>query len=172
MQICVLRDGAHGARIGGIAGKLDEGAWSIVVSGRQLQGQVYEKLADFSTGSYSGLDKDEGDRLYYSGSDSHDNTDPRNPRISGKTKTMQTSRQRGRLIRVIRSSGSEWRNAPKEGLRYDGLYRITQENIRRNDKGGAYIRFTLERDPNQPEIDQNRPTEAELRAFSRVRDYY
>jgi hypothetical protein len=33
MQICALRDGAHGVKMGGIAGTADEGAISIVVSG-------------------------------------------------------------------------------------------------------------------------------------------
>jgi hypothetical protein len=34
MQICVLRDGAHGSRMGGISGSIEEGAWSIIVSGK------------------------------------------------------------------------------------------------------------------------------------------
>ena len=33
-RICALRDGAHGATIAGIAGSIDDGAYSIVVSGK------------------------------------------------------------------------------------------------------------------------------------------
>ena len=64
LQIVALARGAHGARIAGIAGDTTLGAYSIVASSR---------------GAYEGLDRDEGDRLFYSGSRSHENEDPDRP---------------------------------------------------------------------------------------------
>jgi len=155
MLMCALRDGAHGAQVKGIAGSVDRGADSIVVSG-----------------TYERMDIDDGETIHYSGSGSHQNTDQRMPQISTGTKVMQKANQLRKVIRVIRSSRGNWSGVPTVGFRYDGLYRITRESIEQNLKGGAYIRFTLKREPNQPPIDFGRPTRQETLDFDRVHDYY
>lgn len=155
LQIAALRDGAHGRRIGGISGKVTEGAYSVVVSGM-----------------YDELDQDYGDIVHYSGSNSHDNKDRHEPKISEATKCLQRSITTQRPVRVIRSSGSGSRFAPAAGLRYDGLYRVARSSIERNGHGGAYIQFRLERLGNQPPIALNRPTHQEQRDFGFVRQGY
>lgn len=155
LQICALRDGAHGMRIGGIAGSPTYGAYSIIVSGL-----------------YTDLDADYGDRLYYSGSRSHNNTDPAVPVLTDATKALQRSRENGKVVRVLRASAGDSSLSPSVGLRYDGLYRVELEEIRRNQKGGAYLRFRLGRVAGQPPIDRGRPTVAERRDYDCVRSYY
>jgi hypothetical protein len=115
------------------------------------------------------MDHDAGDTIYYSGSNSKDNKDPVTPVISTKTKALLSST---RPIRVIRSSRSEWKYAPTIGFRYDGLYRLVEQQLRSNDYGGAYIRVKLERESGQPPYDRTRPTRAEQKAFERIQDYY
>ena len=155
LQICALRDGAHGMRMGGIAGSPTYGAYSIIVSGL-----------------YADLDADYGDRLYYSGSQSHDNTDPNTPVLSNATKALQRSRENGKVVRVLRASGGESYYCPSVGLRYDGLYQVGREETKINRRGGAYLRFRLERVAGQPPIDRSRPTVAEKRDYDCVRSYY
>ena len=153
--MCALRDGAHGAKVNGIAGSSNRGADSIVVSG-----------------AYDGMDIDDGDTIHYSGSDSHENIDPKTPRISASTEAMQRANKLRKVIRVIRSSRGKWSGVPTVGFRYDGLYKITRECIEKNAKGGAYIRFTLMREPDQPPIDFGRPTRRERLEFNWVRNHY
>lgn len=118
------------------------------------------------------MDHDRGDNLYYSGSNSHENKDPNNAVISHDTQAMRTSHRRTLPIRVIRSHKSDWENAPSLGLRYDGLYRIIEEQERLNPNGGAYIRFKLVRLGNQPPMDLSQPTAVEQRDFPRYKNYY
>ncbi len=155
LQICALRDGAHGMRMGGIAGSPTYGAYSIIVSGL-----------------YTDLDADYGDRLYYSGSQSHDNTNPTTPIISNATKALQRSLENRKVVRVLRASGGDSNLCPPVGLRYDGLYQVKQQETRKNRRGGAYLRFRLERVVGQPPIDRDRPTMAERRDYECVRTYY
>lgn len=155
MQICALRDGAHGARMSGIAGSKTNGAFSIVVSGH-----------------YGELDADQGDTIYYSGSQALENIDPQVPIISAYTEAMRLSFQLRRSVRVLRSSRNSSRFSPAKGLRYDGLYTIVGEDTRLNVHGGAYIRFRLERNTNQPDIDTTRPTAAEQRLCDLAREGY
>ncbi|MCJ1426855.1 hypothetical protein MMC29_004758 [Sticta canariensis] len=155
MQICALRDGAHGARMSGIAGSKTKGAFSIVVSGH-----------------YGNLDADQGHTLYYSGSQALENIDPKVPIISAYTEAMRLSFQLRRSVRVLRSSRNRSKYSPSKGLRYDGLYTITGEDTRSNAHGGAYIRFRLERDTQQPDIDTARPTKAEQRLCDLAREGY
>lgn len=155
MQMCALRDGAHGARMSGIAGSKTKGAFSIVVSGH-----------------YGDLDADQGDTLYYSGSQALENIDPEVPIISAYTEAMRLSFQLRRSLRVLRSSRNPSRYSPSKGLRYDGLYTITREDTRTNAHGGAYIRFRLERNTQQPDIVMERPTAAEQRLCDLAREGY
>ncbi|KAL8785861.1 MAG: hypothetical protein Q9195_008456 [Heterodermia aff. obscurata] len=153
LRICALRDGAHGAIQAGIAGSSQTGAYSIVVSDH-----------------YSGLDKDLGDTLFYSGSNSHSNEDPKTPHVSFATKAMRASCAHRQPVRVIRSGKAEGKFAPRKGLRYDGLYSIEAEAIEKNAKGGAYVRFTLVRCPGQLEIDMSRPNRREKEAYDLLKE--
>lgn len=155
MQIAALRDGAHGARMGGIAGNATFGAYSIVVSG-----------------AYDLLDNDFGDRLYYSGSSSHENKDPNKPVISTAAMSLRRSISTGKPVRVLRSGAGQSQYCPSVGLRYDGLYTVTAECIAKNSHGGAYVKFKLERNRDQGPIVLDRPTLAEKNAFEKVANGY
>ncbi|KAL6718268.1 hypothetical protein ACLMJK_004356 [Lecanora helva] len=151
LRISALKDGAHGAMQAGIAGNQDDGAFSIVISG-----------------GYEGMDEDNGDTVYYSGSNSHDNKEAE-AQISVSTQSMLTSYERNRSIRVLRSAKGNATFAPKAGFRYDGLYNITNVDRRAvNQKGGAYVRFKLERKAGQEPIPRNAPTEDELAAYYKI----
>ncbi|TID23563.1 hypothetical protein E2P81_ATG03128 [Venturia nashicola] len=155
-QIAVVRDGAHGHIMGGIAGAPNEGVWSIVISG-----------------GYKGLDEDRGDTILYSGSGkgSEDNTTD-TPVVTRATRAMQTAHTLGNTIRVIRSSRSDWRHAPEIGFRYDGLYRISRVLTSTNNHGGAYIRFELNRLATEPPYNFSRPTSAERKLYERIQNHY
>ncbi|KAL9100123.1 MAG: hypothetical protein Q9163_004466 [Psora crenata] len=153
LRVCAIRDGAHGAMIAGIAGGSNTGAFSIVVSSE-----------------YADLDKDYGETLYYSGSNSQSNTDPRNPVITYATKALRLSYTECRPIRVLRSGKSNSQYAPTKGLRYDGLYSITREDIEENNKGGAYLRFKLQRNGGQRDIDASRPNAREKEVFEALKN--
>ena len=131
-QICALRDGAHGSMMAGIAGGENEGAFSILVSG----------------GKYTDLDTDNGTTLLYTGSQAPHAPTPLSAspnEFSSGTKALQRSHQLGRWIRVLRSAKGKSVWAPRTGIRYDGLYRITEERVKRNRAGGRYVLFRLER---------------------------
>ncbi|KAI0008200.1 PUA-like domain-containing protein [Xylariaceae sp. FL0662B] len=141
-QLVALHRGAHGSRMGGIAGSIDAGAYSIVVS------DIYEDLDD-----------DRGDTLFYSGSNSHNNTDPTQPASSSNgTRALKSSLRTGHAVRVLRSGGSSasHRNRwlPDCGLRYDGLYRVVRKRLQTNTKGGLYEQFELRREPGQPSLER------------------
>ncbi|KAI5867476.1 PUA-like domain-containing protein [Durotheca rogersii] len=140
-QLVALHRGAHGARMGGISGSMNTGAHSIVVSD-----------------NYDDLDDDRGDTLYYSGSNSHSNTDPTRPAPSSSgTKALKASLATGNPVRVLRSGGpqSSKKNPwlPDCGLRYDGLYRVVALRVRTNTNGGLYEQFVLQREPGQASLD-------------------
>ena len=120
-------------------------------------------------GDYDELDKDEGDILYYSGSDSNANTDAATPIVTHFTKALQQSRRDSRSIRVLRTSAGKAAHCPSKGIRYDGLYRIIAEGIARNMRGGAYVRFKLAKEMNQADMDLSRPTQEEREVFDRLK---
>lgn len=151
-QICALRDGAHGAKISGISGNTTDGAYSIVLSG-----------------TYDNLDADRGDILYYCGSNSLDNKDPATPTKSNYTEALRKSSRTKRPVRVLRSSRSNSPWSPSHGIRYDGLYVVTGEEIKHNKWGGAYARFRMDRIMEQPAIDMSRPTKEEVELCKRIR---
>ncbi|KAH8675276.1 PUA-like domain-containing protein [Xylariales sp. PMI_506] len=142
-QIVAHQRGAHGSSSGGIHGTLAAGAYSIVTSS-----------------AYKDLDRDEGDILYYSGSNSHDNSDPNRPAPSSNmTKALRVSYLRGKPVRVLRSAGANiakgWNKySPSCGIRYDGLYQITETLLPKNPKGGLYEQFKLVRLQGQPSLAQ------------------
>lgn len=163
MQIVALFRGAHGSKIGGISGNAATGAYSIVTSG----------------GAYEELDEDRGYTLYYSGSRSHDNTDPKKPFPSSPgTLALKASQRTQNPVRVLRAagaggkrSGSAWR--PTVGIRYDGLYRVAAMQNKTNMNGGLYEQFKLVRLDGQPALDNKaRPTAAEVKDYDKREDGY
>ncbi|KAM0326537.1 hypothetical protein ACHAQA_006406 [Verticillium albo-atrum] len=136
LQVAAVFNGAHGSWSGGIAGKKDSGAVSIVTSG-----------------FYEDLDQDNGDVLFYSGSGSHDHTIPSIVKETSGTQLMRIAQTKGNRIRVLRSSsggGGSW--CPNIGIRYDGLYRIVGSRNLKNKLGGLYEQFELHRLPGQPDL--------------------
>lgn len=151
-QIVALFNGAHGNLQGGIAGNTDTGAYSIVVSK-----------------SYEGLDEDMGNELYYSGSNSHKNTDPQRPAPSTQgTQALQASLASQKPVRVLRAASKEKAYAPIVGLRYDGLYRVVSEHRPKNRSGGLYEQYRLVRIAGQPEIDLKIPGPRERADYDRI----
>ncbi|KAI0096791.1 hypothetical protein GGR51DRAFT_553379 [Nemania sp. FL0031] len=155
-QINALFWGAHGARMAGIAGSVTTGAWSIVIAG-----------------TYEDLDTDNGDIVYYSGSNSHENTNPERPAPASQgTKALHASIATQNPVRVLRSGGAsnvhrQNRYLPMCGLRYDGLYRVVLCRHRTNQKGGLYEQFKLERLPGQTalaELQRTSPTPLQIYA--------
>ena len=121
-------------------------------------------------GGYADLDRDLGDTLYYSGSKSHDNTDSKTPILSTSTRALQTSKREDRSVRVLRAAGGDVAYAPSVGMRYDGLYRIVEERLPLNHKGGRYARFKLVRNADQDPIDLTRPTARERAIFEQLKE--
>ena len=152
LQICALRDGAHGEMEAGIYGRPGEGAYSVVVSG----------------GGYANIDK--GDTIEYCGTPGSKDT----PSVN--TKHLIKSCELGRQVRVLRSSqlpaGNPWR--PAQGLRYDGLYAVDGWEVL--DVDTAMYRFKLTRVAHQPDIRCQgpgiRPTEVEIRQHDRVKGLF
>ncbi|KAI6897011.1 hypothetical protein D0869_04975 [Hortaea werneckii] len=153
-QLVALFHGAHGHQQAGICGDEKSGAFSIVVSGQ-----------------YELLDTDRGTYLYYSGSGSVDNTDPRQPAPSTTgTMALHTSLGNGNPVRVLRSSTGKSRYAPSFGMRYDGLYTVVSVSYPTNAKGGMYEQFKLERREGQIDIDMlvRSPSAVEIGQYQRI----
>ena len=145
MQICALRDGAHGSRMGGIAGKRDTGAYSIIISG----GSGYE-------------DRDLGDVVWYTGSGERG----ADQILGSGNQALVTSFNTGLPVRVIRGSRSESDFAPSQGLRYDGLYKVIWYGQMFGRDGHKVWKYKLERLTNQDPIRRDVPTRAELRTLA------
>ncbi|KAI5794519.1 PUA-like domain-containing protein [Peziza echinospora] len=150
-QICALRDGAHGSRMGGIHGRIDMGCFSVVISG----------------GSYDGNDNDMGDRVFYSGSKGENDEDINRDiaPLTNATKSLITSSRSRQPVRVLRSYKGMSRFAPSQGIRYDGLYNVFRYSIETGSDRKKFYQFELRRCPNQPPIDRGRPSKEELRAL-------
>ena len=152
MQLCAMRDGAHGETEAGIHGKPDQGAFSIVVSG----------------GGYSNIDN--GDTLEYCGTSGSKSFPTTN------TNHMLKSFRDGNQIRVLRSSSLRADNPyrPAKGLRYDGLYIIDSFVIL--DEDTAMHRFKMTRIRGQNPIRCQgigaRPNEEELSQFAKIKELF
>lgn len=155
-RIVALFHGAHSISQGGISGNTETGAYSIVIAGQ-----------------YDDLDKDFGDVVYYSGSNSHDNENPNAPAPSSQgTRALQASLATGKPVRVLRASNPKSAYAPSVGLRYDGLYTVVDVDEPKNKKGGKYERFKLERIDGQPQIKFSRPSPEEIADFEKIKWKY
>ncbi|KAK4462668.1 E3 ubiquitin-protein ligase UHRF1 [Cladorrhinum samala] len=163
LQIVSVFNGAHGHNIQGICGTAEAGAWSIVCSGRS---------------TYSELDRDEGDTLYYSADGSVSNTNPLAVTVvSNSTKALQKSLQTRRAVRVLRSAGNGKGHyyAPSVGIRYDGLYTVVEQAQVLNEKGGLYYRFRLQRIEGQESLDDIKarsPSREQIAQERRIKEWY
>lgn len=154
-QLAALRDGAHGSSQGGIYGKTGHGAYSCIMAGNHEYG-----------GQDDG-DKDEGDVVYYCGTDSYDG------KITGGTQLMIEACANGHHVRLIRSHKVQSPYAPEMGLRYDGLYDVV--NYERLDPERSLRqrhRFKLIRKAGQDPIrggngPEKRPTQQEMEAHQK-----
>lgn len=158
-QFVALFHGAHGASQAGISGSSDLGTWSVVVSGH-----------------YSDMDKDLGETIIYSGDSSLDNRDPDHlPAPSALTRSLIKSHQTQRPVRVLRSSRGSPAFSPSVGIRYDGLYTVSDVLVAKNKVGGLYQKFRLRRVAGQQplaQINRTVPSIQQRRDFARIQDYY
>ncbi|KAG2220699.1 hypothetical protein INT45_012563 [Circinella minor] len=149
--------GIHRPPVGGIAGSSTTGAVSIVLSAG------YED------------DTDHGDEFYYTGSGGRDLSN--NKRVGGHATDQELTRfnlalaktcavkvndkkgaeamdwKKSRPIRVCRTSALAKHHpqyAPKEGVRYDGLYKIVKYWPQKGKSGFKVWRFLMRRDDPEP----------------------
>lgn len=158
-----LFHGAHGAKIKGIAGHPDLGAWSIIVS---------------ENPKYANLDSDDGETILYSGDDSG-NKNNRDTILESSpgTKSLQKSRRMGTPVRVLRRKGTgNNKYAPLVGIRYDGLYRVVDEYEKtRPGQGGKFLQFKLVRLSHQwnfRETIRAAPTHKQQADFWKIQEGY
>ena len=165
LQLCTIRDGAHGSTQGGISGKAGEGAYSCIIShGLALDGRPYPN-------------EDHGDVVHYYGTDNdpleYSKDEDGNPKPSHGTQLLLDSYKNQRPVRFIRSHNLESTWAPKEGFRNDGLYHVV--NYRRMDPEfdpRQRHRFKLQRKAGQDPIrggdgPEARPTAQEIEEFKK-----
>lgn len=85
---------------------------------------------------------------------------------------MQEAFAKNQVLRVLRGVNKKSVYAPKFGLRYDGLYRITHEE--ELDKSTSMYRFTLNRVEGQAPIRYEglsvRPNKFEIAEHIKIRD--
>ncbi|KAI9705919.1 MAG: hypothetical protein M1836_005325 [Candelina mexicana] len=149
MQICAMRDGAHGEIEAGIHGQPGGGAVSVLVS----------------SGGYD--DKDSGDSILYCGTSGHAS------KPSAGTNYLIEACTRKTPVRVLRSAALPSNNPyrPSKGLRYDGLYDIVSHEVL--DHATAMYRFSLRRQTDQDPIRyqgvEARPTDEEIAAYTKIR---
>jgi len=141
----------HTSTTAGISGGKD-GAYSIVMSGG------YED------------DKDRGDIIIYTGTGGYEDKQYGGG-SSGRSwgggmqvvdqtfehshnNALLISCQLGKPVRVIRGCKLGTKYAPREGYRYDGLYKVTDARTGKSKDGLDVCLFTLERLPGQKPIPQ------------------
>lgn len=140
----------------GIAGNGTDGCFSIVISGH-----------------YDGFDRDLGETVYYSDSKALTNT-TESPAQSPGTDALRRSIATRDPVRVLRAAGGKCQGSPRAGVRNDGLYKVLSQSIKKNNLGGAFAQFILERlnnDPRypQPAINTNAPNQALIDLIKVVR---
>jgi hypothetical protein len=155
-QLTVLRDGGHGSSQGGIAGDPEQGAWSIVVGSK-----IYEDV-----------DEDSGDGIWYSAPWGNDTKKEKADRDNKGAKCLFRSIETNEPVRVFRKAEGKAKDAPRMGLRYDGLYKVVKATEGKNAKGGIFAKFFLVRAKGQAPIDVNKPTAAQMAEYAKIKDGY
>ncbi|KAI5781557.1 PUA-like domain-containing protein [Geopyxis carbonaria] len=156
LQLCALRDGAHGSTEAGIAGAAATGAVSIILAGG------YDDVDELTTVRYCGT----------RGAPASDGGDTGD--ASHGTRLLLQALRTGGAVRVLRSAKAraKSRYAPVCGYRYDGLYRVVEREWL--DRKTAMMRFRMVRVPGQPEVrwrgEGERPTRVEVRAWEGARE--
>ncbi|KAL2069417.1 hypothetical protein VTL71DRAFT_14096 [Oculimacula yallundae] len=153
--IAAVRDGVHGAHQQGIYGTADAGVYSLVIA---------EK--------YSELDYDKGELFLYSVSGALKTTSATPNLERYTTRALLKSIETKKPIRVLRTKDGGWINCPKEGRRYDGLYRAVGSTIQSNNKLGKFVQVELVRMEGQEDICKDRPKGKERRDFEKVTEGY
>jgi hypothetical protein len=116
---------------------------------------------------YEDIDKDHGSELLYSSPLADDMSGARD---SIGTQALQISITTGRPVRVLRAKGEKWAGAPREGIRYDGLYKVVESKEGKKETGGSYIQFHLVRLDDQAELDRSKPTAPQVSDCERIAD--
>ncbi|KAG5881112.1 hypothetical protein JTB14_024357 [Gonioctena quinquepunctata] len=155
-RLQVSEDGVHRPHVAGIHGRENDGAYSLVFSGG------YED------------DRDEGEEFLYTGSGGRDLSG--NKRCSEQSCDQKLTRmnkalalncyapindkegaesdnwQMGKPVRVIRNykAAKHSKYAPKDGNRYDGLYKVVKYEPTKGKSGFIVWRFLLRRDDPAP----------------------
>ncbi|KAI5287019.1 hypothetical protein KEM54_006303 [Ascosphaera aggregata] len=154
-RLSMLRDGAHGSSEGGIAGNEMVGAVSCILGG----GSSDNTGIDYP-------DKDDGDVVDYC------STANRSGTMTTNTKLMIRAHNRNTPIRLFRGARLGGKYAPKEGFRYDGLYRIISHELVHPET--KLYRFRMKRLPGQTPIRWHgvelRPTAREVQHFNACRN--
>ncbi|KAF8427743.1 PUA-like domain-containing protein [Tirmania nivea] len=154
-QTFALKDGAHGSKMGGIYGRTNLGAFSVVVSG----------------GIYEENDFDNGDRILYSGSKGGSEEDATSEApYTNATRSLVVSTKHNKPVRVLRSSRNNSRWSPSAGIRYDGLYNVESYTIKTDGERKKFYQFVLVRLQDQSPIDRTRPTAVEVAALDRIKN--
>ncbi|KAL1582891.1 hypothetical protein WHR41_08381 [Cladosporium halotolerans] len=153
-QLAALRDGAHGSSMSGITCAPGDGAYSVIMAGgKDTSGVQYPN-------------EDQGKVVLYCGTDNIKDTNG----PSAETKMMLENVRNGQPVRLLRSHNcpSDW--APEVGVRYDGLYSVTESECLdpSNAKRQRY-RFKLVRCSGQGPIRDDRPTAQEKAAYEKDR---
>jgi len=104
--------------MGGTYGNRASGAYSIVVLRRS---------------AYEGIDMDDGGTLYYSGSGSLENTNPKCAKETKDTAALQTSAKKSQAVRVIRGINKAKKTRPSMGFRSDGLGKVVAQEKLQDD---------------------------------------
>lgn len=133
-QAELFRLGFHGVRQQGISGRASEGVDSVVLAGG---------YAD---------DEDHGDVITYTGMtpgtwDRERRTTNADQRMIGPNLALVKNQEDGLPVRVWRSykHNSPW--SPQQGIRFAGLYYVTNHWHSINEAGHLVYRFRLERQP-------------------------
>lgn len=120
--------GLHRHQMNGISGNPNEGADAIVVSGGYLD------------------DRDYGDRLVYTGEGGQEDGVQVHDQVLAKGNlALARSEETGLPVRVIRGARGAKAHSPTTGLRYDGLYVVTEHWQQASRQGPLIWRFVLER---------------------------
>lgn len=148
-QLCTVRDGAHGSPQGGIYATKGKPAYSIVLSG----GNHYQ-------------DRDDGDEVWYSGTDGKDG------KPSDNTQSLMLNISTGKPVRLIRSHNlTAGVHRPPRGFRYDGCYEVLSYTVLNSTKMSCLFHLTRKegQDPIRSRGKEMRPTAAEIREYDKFK---
>ncbi|MGW2092087.1 YDG/SRA domain-containing protein [Promicromonospora sukumoe] len=120
--------GLHRHGQAGISGRWRDGADAIVVSGGYVD------------------DLDEGDRLVYTGQGGQvGGRQVKDQELIRGNLALAVAEENGLPVRVIRGADGDPAHSPKHGLRYDGLYVVTQHWQEPSVDGPLIWRYVLEK---------------------------